>query len=67
MGGAGKTIFVKLLRRLYEATECKILFGANRSIPYDKYYKVFSVYISGLQVVSFTVRENIQFKTNGDV
>lgn len=68
LNGAGKTTFVKLLCRLYEPTEGKILMnGVNiASIPYDQYYKLLSVVFQDFKLFPFTVRENIQFSTKGN-
>ena len=69
LNGAGKTTLIKLLCRLYEPTKGEILVnGVNISlIPYDKYYKLLSVLFQDFKLFPFSIRENIQVSTSGDV
>lgn len=59
--GAGKTTFVKLLLRLYDPTEGKILInGVNiADINHLDYQKNFSVVFQDYQSFAYTIKENI--------
>ncbi len=59
--GAGKTTFVKLLLRLYDVTEGKILLdGVDiRHYSYTDYLKMFSTVFQDFKIYAFTVYENI--------
>lgn len=61
--GAGKTTFIKLLTRLYEPTEGKILLnGVNiNQFDYDDYMRIFSVVFQDFNLYSCTLKENICF------
>ena len=61
--GAGKSTFVKLLIRLYDPTEGKILLNNIdiKEIEYSDYLKIFSVVFQDFQLMSFSIRENISF------
>lgn len=59
--GAGKTTFIKLLCRLYEPTEGRILYnGVDVStLKYDQYVKLLSVVFQDYNIYSMSVRENV--------
>ncbi len=61
LNGAGKTTFIKLLCRLYDPTEGKILLdGVDiREIVYEEYVKLLAVVFQDFQLFAFTARENI--------
>ena len=61
LNGAGKTTFIKLLCRLYDADEGEILLdGINiRDYDYDEYMKLFSVVFQDFRLLSFTAQDNI--------
>ena len=59
--GAGKTTFVKLLTRLYDPTEGRILVNGMdiKSISYDEYMAIFSVVFQDFKLFAFNIKENI--------
>ncbi len=59
--GAGKTTFVKLLMRLYDASEGEILyFGRNiRELDLPEYRKLYGTAFQDYQVFAMTVAENV--------
>lgn len=59
--GAGKTTFIKLLCRLYDPTEGKILLnGVNiKEYNYDQYLGLFSTVFQDYKLFSFTIKDNI--------
>lgn len=59
--GAGKTTFVKLLLRLYDVTDGKILLDGTdiRHYSYTDYLKVFSTVFQDFKIYAFTIYENI--------
>lgn len=61
LNGAGKTTFIKLLCRLYDADSGEILLdGVNiRSYDYDEYMKLFSVVFQDFKLLAFSVDDNI--------
>lgn len=61
LNGAGKTTFIKLLLRLYEPTEGKILLNGNDISLYDKdsYYKIFSPVFQEVNLFAFSLAENV--------
>lgn len=65
LNGAGKTTFIKLLCRLYDADEGEILIdGVNiREYDYDEYMKLFSVVFQDFRLLSFTAKDNILLGT----
>ncbi len=66
--GAGKTTFIKLLCRLYEPTEGRILYnGVDVStLKYDQYVKLLSVVFQDYNIYSLSVRENVCLAENAD-
>ncbi|MCR5720128.1 MAG: ABC transporter ATP-binding protein/permease [Lachnospiraceae bacterium] len=61
LNGAGKTTFIKLLCRLYEADKGEILLnGKNiKEYPYDEYIKELSVVFQDFKVFAMSVKDNI--------
>lgn len=59
--GAGKTTFIKLLLRLYEPTEGRILFNGIdiRDIDYQDYQKIFSTVFQDYKLFAFRIIDNI--------
>ena len=59
--GAGKTTLVKLLMRLYDATEGSIYFdGINiKEIDVEKYRSIFGVVFQDYQIFGATISENV--------
>lgn len=61
--GAGKSTFVKLLMRLYEPTEGKILINGIdiKTINYHYYQSWFAAVFQDFKLFSFSIKENITF------
>ncbi len=59
--GSGKTTFIKLLCRLYDPTEGKILLNGIdiTRYRYDEYMKLFSVAFQDYSLFAFSVAENV--------
>ena len=59
--GAGKTTFVKLLTRMYDPTDGKILLDGTdiREIDYDAYTGIFSAVFQDFRLFSFSLRDNV--------
>lgn len=59
--GAGKTTLVKLLLRLYEPTEGRILLNGVdiKNIDYNDYLKIFSTVFQDFKVFAFTISDNV--------
>jgi len=59
--GAGKSTFIKLLLRLYDPTEGRILLDGTdiRELDYDCYHSLFSTVFQDFHLYSFSVKENI--------
>ena len=59
--GSGKTTFIKLLCRLYDPTEGKILLNGIdiRKYNYQEYMDIFSVVFQDFQLLSFPLGENV--------
>ncbi len=66
--GAGKTTFVKLLTRLYEPTEGRILLNGIdvKEIDYDAYQGLMAAVFQDFRLFSFTLKENICFNQECD-
>ena len=66
--GAGKTTFVKLLTRLYEPTEGRILLNGVdiKEIEYDAYQSLLAAVFQDFRLFSFTLKENICFDQECD-
>jgi ATP-binding cassette subfamily B protein len=63
LNGAGKTTLLKLLTRLYDPTEGRILLDGHDLRDYDvnELYKMFGIIFQDFGKYAFTVRENISF------
>jgi len=61
MNGSGKTTFIKLLCRLYDPTEGKILLNGIdiRKYKYDDYINIFSVVFQDFKLMALTLGENV--------
>lgn len=61
LNGAGKTTLVKLLTRLYEPTEGRILLNGRPAARMAKqaYFRLFSAVFQEIKVFAFTLAENI--------
>lgn len=59
--GSGKSTFIKLLCRLYDPTEGKILLNGIdiRKYDYDEYRNLFGVVFQDFQLFSFSVAQNV--------
>lgn len=66
LNGAGKTTLIKLLTRLYDPTEGRILLDGKDLREYDtrSLYKTFGIIFQDFGKYAFTVKENIMF---GDI
>ena len=63
LNGAGKTTLIKLLTRLYDPTEGRILLDGHDIREYDpeKLYKLFGIIFQDFGKYAVTVKENIGF------
>lgn len=61
LNGAGKTTFVKLLLRLYDVTEGRILLNGVdvKNYQKDDYFKIFSPIFQDVQIFAFPLCENV--------
>lgn len=59
--GAGKSTFVKLLMRLYDPTEGRILLNGVdiKEIDYDEYMGLFATVFQDFKLFAFSIRENL--------
>lgn len=59
--GSGKTTFIKLLTRLYDPTEGRVLLNGKdiREYDYHQYLKLFSIVFQDFVIFPFTLGENI--------
>ena len=59
--GAGKTTFIKLLCRLYDVTEGRILIDGTdiREYSNEEYRKLFAVVFQDFQLFAFSLKDNI--------
>lgn len=64
--GAGKTTFIKLLLKLYEVTEGKILINGIdiKELDYENYMKNFSVVFQDFKIFSYSIKDNVTFFKN---
>ncbi len=67
--GSGKTTFIKLLCRLYDPTEGKILLNGIdiRKYNYHDYMKLFSVVFQDFKLLSFELGQNVAGSKNVDL
>lgn len=65
LNGAGKSTFIKLLLRLYEPTEGRILLNGEDIKDYEinDYYKTFSPVFQDVNLFAFPLSENISMDT----
>lgn len=68
INGAGKTTLVKLLLRFFNPTEGVILVNGRDIREYDKeeYQKMFSPVFQEINILAFTIRENITLGLSDD-
>lgn len=66
--GAGKSTFIKLLMRLYDPTEGRILLNGIdiRLINYYEYQQLFATVFQDFKLFSFSIRDNITFGNCND-
>lgn len=66
--GAGKSTFIKLLCKFYRPTTGVILFNGVDiwDIPNEQYYKVIATVFQDFENLSFSIKENIMMKGQGD-
>lgn len=59
--GSGKTTFIKLLCRLYDSTEGRILLNGVdiHKYDYDEYMRVFTVVFQDFRLFAFTLGQNV--------
>ncbi len=59
--GSGKTTLIKLLMRLYDPTEGRILLNGVdiKEIAYDKYLQLFSTVFQDFKVYAFSIENNL--------
>ena len=69
MNGSGKTTFIKLLCRLYDPTEGKILLNGIdiRKYDYFEYMQLFSVVFQDFKLLSFRLGQNVAGNRNVDL
>lgn len=68
INGAGKTTLTKLLMRLYEPTEGRILLNGIDVKMYDRaaYYKIFAPVFQNIEVFAFPIWENVSMRERED-
>lgn len=64
LNGAGKTTFIKLLLRLYDVTEGRILLNGTdiRQFRREDYYDLFSPVFQNVEIFAFPMSENVSMK-----
>lgn len=69
INGAGKTTLVKLLTRLYQPTEGRVLLNGINIQEFDQleYFKLFSVVFQDIKMFAFNVAENVAFEEKFDL
>ena len=65
LNGAGKTTFIKLLLRLYDVTEGRILLNGTdiRRFKRRDYYKLFAPVFQNVEIFAFPMAENVSMKS----
>lgn len=65
LNGAGKTTFIKLLLKLYQPTEGRILLNGVdlRDLGTEEYYALFAPVFQDLELYAFSLGENVSMKT----
>lgn len=65
INGAGKTTFTKLLMRLYEPTEGRILLNGRdvREYDRDKYFDIFAPVFQNIETFAFPIWKNVSLST----
>ena len=68
INGAGKTTLTKLLMRLYEPTEGRILLNGVDVKNYDRdtYFKIFAPVFQNIEIFAFPVWQNISMKPENE-
>ena len=68
VNGAGKTTLTKLLMRLYEPTEGRILLNGIDVKMYDRttYHKIFAPVFQNIEVFAFPIWENVSMRERVD-
>ena len=68
INGAGKTTLTKLLMRLYEPTEGRILLNGVDVKKYDRdtYFKIFAPVFQNIEIFAFPVWQNISMKPENE-
>lgn len=68
LNGAGKTTFIKLLLRLYDPTEGRILLNGTDIREFDRgeYYKLFSPVFQNIEIFAFPMSENVSMASPED-
>lgn len=65
LNGAGKTTFIKLLCRIYEPTQGRILLNGIDIREFDRheYYNIFSPVFQNVECLALTIAENVSMTT----
>jgi len=68
INGAGKTTFTKLLMRLYEPTEGRILLNGTdiREYDRDKYFEIFAPVFQNIETFAFPIWKNVSLQTEAE-
>ncbi|MBO4863985.1 MAG: ABC transporter ATP-binding protein [Eubacterium sp.] len=68
LNGAGKTTFIKLLLRLYEPTEGRILLNGVDVKEYNRnsYYSIFSPVFQDMECYAFSLADNVSMQLHTD-
>lgn len=66
--GSGKTTLIKLLCRLYQPTEGRILLGGQdiQSIPYEEYMRKIATVFQDFAIFAFSLAENVALSKKYD-